>query len=233
MAERITLFVDIIVPLSLNQKFTYRVPYELNEHVQLGVRAVVPFGKTKLYTGIIVGISEKAPADYQAKYLDSILDERPIITGNQLKFWEWISAYYMANIGDVMSAALPSNFKLASETNILIHPDFDGDIELLDDREYLIVETLQIREKLDLKEISEIVKIKTIQPIIKQLIEKRIIIVEEEVQNKYKEKTVSAVKFGEFIKTETDIEEVVNSFSEQPKKQKQLEILLHYASLLV
>jgi primosomal protein N' (replication factor Y) len=227
LSERVTLFVDVIVPLSLNQKFTYRVPFELNNSIQLGARAVVPFGKTKLYTGVIVNISEEAPKDYQARYLESVLDDRPIITGKQLQFWEWISAYYMANIGDVMTAALPSNFKLASETNIVIHPDFDGDIEYLDDREYLIVEALQLRDRLDLKEISEIVQIKTIQPIIKKLIEKRIIIVEEEIQNKYKPKVVSALKFGELINNEKELEEVVNSFAEQPKKQKQLEILLH------
>lgn len=227
MTDRITLFVDVILPLSLNQKFTYRVPFELNEQVQLGVRAVVPLGKTKMYTGIIVNISQQAPSDYQARYIESILDETPIITKRQLKFWDWISAYYMANIGDVMTAALPSNFKLASETNIIIHPDFDGDIDLLDEREFKIIEALQVRDRLDLKEISEIIGIKTIQPIIKKLIEKRIIIVEEEIQNKYKPKTVSALKFGEFIKDEAELEELVNEFSEKPAKQKQLEILLH------
>lgn len=229
MTDRVTLFVDVIVPLSLDQKFTYRVPFELNDEIQLGVRAVVPFGKTKMYTGIIVSISDKAPTDYQARYIESVLDDRPIITGKQLKFWEWISAYYMANIGDVMTAALPSNFKLASETSIIIHPDFEGDIDILDERELLIVETLQIREKLDLKELSEIVKIKTVQPIIKKLIEKRVIVVEEEVQNKYRPKMVSAVKFGEFIQTEADIEEVVNAFADKSQKEKQLEILLHLA----
>ncbi|MCB0479536.1 MAG: primosomal protein N' [Crocinitomicaceae bacterium] len=227
MTDRITLFVDVILPLSLDQKFTYRVPFELNEQVQTGVRAVVPLGKTKMYTGLIVGISEQPPAEYQARYIESILDDFPIVTKKQIQFWEWISGYYMANIGDVMTAALPSNFKLASETNIVIHPDFEGDVDLLDEREFNIVEALQVRERLDLKEISEIVGIKTIQPIIKKLIEKRVIVVEEEIQNKYKPKVVSALKFGEFLQNESEIEEVVNDFASKPAKEKQLEILLH------
>ena len=193
----------------------------------MGIRVVVPLGKTKMYTGVVVSVSEQAPTEYQARYLESVLDERPIITGKQLKFWEWISDYYMANIGDVLTAALPSNFKLASETNIVIHPDFDGDIDILDDREYKIVEALQVRERLDLKEISEIVGIKTIQPIIKKLIEKRVIVVEEEIKNKYKPKMVSAIRFGEMLQNEEEIEMLVNDFAEKPAKQKQLEILLH------
>ena len=113
MPERVTLFVDVILPLSLDQKFTYRVPYELNKQIQQGIRVVVPLGKTKMYTGVVVSISETPPSEYQARYIESVLDDRPIITAKQLNFWEWISAYYMANIGDVLTAALPSNFKLA------------------------------------------------------------------------------------------------------------------------
>lgn len=227
MTDRITLFVDVILPLSLDQKFTYRVPHDLNKEIQQGVRVVVPLGKTKMYTGVVVAISEQPPSEYQARYIDSVLDERPIITANQLNFWEWISSYYMANIGDVLTAALPSNFKLASETNIVIHPDFDGDIDFLTDREFKIVEALQVRDRLDLKEISDLFEIKTIQPIIKKMIEKRIIIVEEEIKNKYRPKLVLALRFGHILQNEDEIEMLVNDFAEKPAKQKQLGILLH------
>ena len=123
MAERTTLFVDIILPVPVHREFTYRVPHDLNDHVRIGLRVVVPFGKSKLLTGIITRVSVEAPKEYQAKYIEHILDEVPIITGHQYKFWKWISSYYMAPIGDVMNAALPANFKLASETRIVLHPD--------------------------------------------------------------------------------------------------------------
>src|SRR5690606_22641267 len=99
MSERKTFFADIILPLAVDLTFTYRVPFELNDTIKNGVRVVVPFGKSKLYTGIVVRVHEEIPKEYQAKYIEHVLDESPIITGKQLKLWKWISEYYMAPIG--------------------------------------------------------------------------------------------------------------------------------------
>ena len=99
MAERITYFVDVIIPLSIPNKYTYRVPFELNETIGIGKRVVVPFGRSKLYTAIIAKIHEKAPVNYQAKYIASVLDETPIITPYQFKLWHWITDYYLAPMG--------------------------------------------------------------------------------------------------------------------------------------
>jgi len=120
MDERKTLFVDLILPVPIRNLFTYRVPYELNEAISIGQRVIVPFGKNKRITGIIASIHETAPSAYQAKYLEFILDDEPILSPHQLTFWNWISSYYLAPIGDIMAAALPANFKLASET---LHSD--------------------------------------------------------------------------------------------------------------
>ena len=86
---------------------------------------MVQFGARKLYTAIVKRIHDKKPVDYQAKPLLAILDESPIIHTVQLKFWDWIAKYYMCNLGDMMSAALPSSLKLASESKVIIHSDFD------------------------------------------------------------------------------------------------------------
>src|SRR5690554_1910147 len=103
----------------------------MNEHVKTGVRVVVPFGRSKLQTGIVVRVHEEVPKDYQSKYVEAVLDEYPIITGKQFKLWNWISEYYMAPLGDVMNAALPSNFKLGSETKVLLHPEYEGNLDHL------------------------------------------------------------------------------------------------------
>ena len=125
MSDRTTLFVNVILPIAVRNEFTYRVPFELNDQIGEGMRVVVPFGKGKLYTGIVTKIHEEIPAGYQAKFIEHLLDATPITTKTQHVFWKWISEYYMAPIGDVLSAALPSNFKLASETKIVLHPDFN------------------------------------------------------------------------------------------------------------
>jgi primosomal protein N' (replication factor Y) len=129
MEERTTWFVDLILPVPIRNLFTYRVPFEFNHSILIGQRVIVPFGKKKRITGIIAKIHSTPPSEYTAKYFDYLLDDLPIVTESQLAFWNWISEYYFAAIGEVMAAALPANFKLASETVVQIHPDYAGKME--------------------------------------------------------------------------------------------------------
>lgn len=226
MTERITYFVDVILPLSIPNTYTYRVPYDMNDLLGEGKRVIVPFGKAKYYTAIIKRIHQEIPQKYTAKYIEGVLDDRPIVTPQLFKLWDWISDYYMADIGDVMNAALPSNFKLASETKISLHPEYDGEDEHLSDQEFLILESLQVQEELTLKEVSEIVKIKTIQPIIKRLIEKRVAIVTEELNAKYSPKFASFVEVSEEIKTDEQLSGLLNELENSSKNHKQVNALL-------
>jgi primosomal protein N' (replication factor Y) len=130
MSERKTLFVDVLLPIAVRNSFTYRVPFELNDSIEIGMRVVVPFGKGKLYTGICIRVHEEIPQNYQAKFIEHLLDERPITTKRQHQFWEWVASYYMAPIGDVVNASLPANLKLASETKVVFHPDFNANKRL-------------------------------------------------------------------------------------------------------
>ena len=155
MSERVTYFVSVILPIPIHKEFTYRVPFEMNDQLLIGIRVIVPFGKSKMLTGIITAISQTPPTEYQAKYIELVLDDVPIITKEQYLFWQWVSTYYMAPIGDVMNAALPSNLKLASETTIVIHPDFDEQRTSLEEREQQIIDVLEIRTSIELKEIAE------------------------------------------------------------------------------
>ncbi len=225
MSERKTLFVDVILPIPIHREFTYRVPFELNAEVFAGARVVVPFGRAKLITGIITSVHENVPA-YSTKYIEHLLDELAIITPIQYNFWKWISNYYMAPIGDVMNAALPSNFKLASETKIVLHPDYSIDLKFLTEREADIVHALEIREVLDLKEISELVGIKTIQPIIKNLIDKKAVLSLEELSDKFTPKTATFIQLTDSFRIEEKLNEFIRSIEHIKSKEKQLEALL-------
>jgi len=226
MPERKTLFVDIILPVPIRKEFTYRVPFELNEAIFPGARVVVPFGRSKLVTGVVSSVHENIPENYQAKYIEYLLDEQPIITQEQYSFWKWISHYYMAPIGDVMNAALPANFKLASETKIVLHPDFNLDYKLLTEREKDIVMALELRETLDLKEISELVGIKTIQPVIKALIDKKAVMSLEELNDKFTPKTSTFVRLADEYLSENNLNEFIQSIEQVKSKEKQLEAIL-------
>lgn len=226
MSERKTLFVDVLLPVPINQVFTYRIPFELNDTIKFGVRVIVPFGKNKLQTAIITRIHEEVPSTYQAKYIEHQLDDHAIITEKQLHFWKWISSYYMAPLGDVMNAALPSNFKLASETILVLHPEFSMEFDHLDDKEQTIVEALQNKDSLDLKELSEILGIKTIQPLIKNLIEKRIVISKEEINHRYTPKTLTCISFSEHFYNERNLSELISEMEQNKRMQKQVDAIL-------
>lgn len=184
--DRKTLFVEVILPLAIAKNYTYRVPFELNNVIAIGKRVVVQFGKSKLYTAIVLAITEQPPEKYEAKYLLEILDDRPVVTGQQLHFWKWLSEYYMCFEGEVMNAALPSALKLASETKIVLNKDFEYDKSALHDKEFLIVEALEIQPELTISDISKLLSQKTVMPLLKGLFEKNIINISEEVSDKYK-----------------------------------------------
>ncbi|MBO4741946.1 MAG: primosomal protein N', partial [Bacteroidales bacterium] len=95
MGERITYFVDVILPLHLPQYYTYRVPFEYNDDIRVGQRVVVQFGGKKVYSALVRRIHQKMPEYQNVKYILAILDNEPVVTELQLLFWEWIARYYM------------------------------------------------------------------------------------------------------------------------------------------
>lgn len=137
-------FVDVILPLPLRGTFTYSVPESMAENIGVGHRVIVPFGKHKFYTGIVASFSPVAPRGYEVKELMYVLDRQPVLRHPQLKFWDWISEYYLSSIGDVYKAAVPGGLKIESETVFEINPDFDAeDAALLNEREMMAWQVAQ------------------------------------------------------------------------------------------
>jgi len=227
--ERKTLFADVILPLPVQGTFTYRVPFDMNDEIQKWHRVVVQFGKKKIYTAIVVNIHEIPPKGYMVKYILSIIDQKPVMNQIQYEFWKWIATYYMCEPGEVMNVAIPSALKLASETRIILNPDFDRSVEGFNDKEYLITEALDIHKKLTLTEVENIVEQKKVIPIIKGLIEKGVVLLEEELQHRYKPKLESFISLVADYSNEAAMQEL---FSQLEKRAfKQLEILMAWISL--
>lgn len=227
--ERITLFADILLPLRLPGYFTYRIPFALNDEIKVGQRVVVPFGKNKLYSGLVRNIHDKLPERYEIKLIGSILDKNPIVNETQFKFWEWIAAYYMCCIGEVMNAALPSALKLASETKIILNPLFDGDYSNLTEKEYLVAEALEFQKVLTLTNISNIIDRIKVMPIIKSLIEKGVVLPEEEINERFRPKKERVVLLAESFCSDVALKEIFDRL--EKKAYKQLEVLMAYLSL--
>lgn len=117
MTERRTFFADVLLPLSVEGYFTYRIPHEMVEEVAPGKRVVVQFGRQKIYTALVRRVHENIPQGYTPKYILAVIDPHPLIQEEHFRFWEWLASYYMCTAGEVMNAALPAALRLASETH--------------------------------------------------------------------------------------------------------------------
>ncbi len=224
--ERKTLFVDVIIPLSLEQLFTYRVPNEMNELVQPGVRVVVQFGKTRRYSALVRKVHQKPPEQYQAKYIDEVLDDVPVVNNLQFKLWDWISDYYICTLGEVMVAALPGSLRLASETRILLNPEF-SEADRLNDREFLVFQALELNNYLSLSDISAMLEIKVVYPVIKSMLEKGCVMVEEELREKFKPKTTDYIQLHSKLSGEAAMHQAFDALEKAPKQLEMLMAFIH------
>ncbi len=170
---------------------TYEIPDVLVSAVTFGIRVEVPL-RNKLYSGIVTRVHQSKP-DYRTKRIISVLDKDEIITSAQYELWLWLSSYYCCSLGEVMSVALPSGLKLSSETKLIFNPSGDiNEMELSDD-EYLVSEALSIQNELTIQLIQDILNKKTVYPVIRSLLEKRVLYIKEELIEKYKPKTIDII----------------------------------------
>lgn len=219
------MFVQVLLPLSLHGDFTYSVPEEFQEKIAIGKRVFVQFGGKKRYSALIINILNDFPSThYKIKQIEDVIDELSIVNQQQIEFWQWISSYYLCTMGEVMQAALPSSLKLTSETKISINPKFEKDYTELNDNEYLIAEALESNNFLEITDIIKILNKKNVIPIIKSLIEKGIVISNEEIQNDYKPKTETFLCFHPDFREDNKLRELFDSI--ERKAPKQLDILI-------
>lgn len=220
-------FVNVILPLSLEGTFTYKVPEELQNQIKVGQRVVVPFGGKKLYTAIVAEIHNKKPELYTTKEIYSLLEDFPMITQNQLKFWNWIADYYMCSLGDVYRNAFPSALKLESET--FIRKSLKNiPWEDLNDKETFVMQSLEVKTSVNLKEIEAFLAKKNIIPVIKSLFEKGLIETDEQIIEKYKPKKITYLR----LNPDFDNSEIFKkALTEIGKAHKQREALLTFIQL--
>ncbi len=213
-------FVNVILPIPLEKLFTYSISKMEAEFLLPGMRLAVPFGKSKIYTGLVYEIHTKPPAAYEAKEIHQILDEHPIVNEIQLKHWSWIADYYMCTIGEVFRMAVPGAFLLESETLILKNQDVTVDESTLKDDEFLIFEALQHQSILKVHEVAAIVDRKNVLPVLNRLLDKQVILLKEEMYEQYKPKLVRNVRLSAAYKSEENLQTLVESLSRSPKQRQ-------------
>ncbi|MGL6125728.1 replication restart helicase PriA [Chryseobacterium artocarpi] len=212
-------YAQIVLPLNLKGSFTYKVPEELMSQIQLGMRVLVPFGGKKIYTGIVFELHDNAPENFVAKEVISILDERPILPEEQIRFWNWLSDYYLCNLGEVYRLAFPSSLKLESETYLKLKPGVVVNFENLDVNEMYLVQALEVRQLVNLTDIEAFIPKKEIIKTINSLIDLQYIEIDEKIAEKYKAKEVAYVKINDEVLGNQNLTEILLKLNKAPKQK--------------
>lgn len=221
-------FVEVILPLSLAKTFTYSVSETEYHYIKKGMRVAVPFGKSKIYTALVIELHQNAPTLYDTKEIHQILDEKPLVTQIQIHHWQWIASYYMCAIGDVFRGAIPSALLLESETVISQKQDIHVDESQLSDDEYLIYQALQQQSSLKVQDIISILNKKSVFPILQKLIDKNILVLQEEMLETYKPKLVRYVRLNKEFDSNSGLEQLLQTLK---SATKQKEVILSYFQL--
>ena len=223
------MFAEIIIPLALPKTYTYAIPDHLLEQVLPGVRVEVVFGRQKKYAGVVKSVFPEKPQGFEPKPIQNVLDAEPVVHEAQLELWKWIADYYLCSEGEVMAAALPTHFKLSSETILMFNEEYGDDFSALDDEEYLVAEGLLLKKELKLDEVQDILDASHVYPVVKRLIEKKVCLAWESLKERYVPKRDTFVRLHPQYAAEDKLEELLNKWKD--KAPKQLELLLAYLHL--
>lgn len=221
-------FIEVVLPLAVSKTFTYQVSEAEFHYIQIGMRVAVPFGKTKIYTALVLDKTNTPPQLYEAKEIHQILDEKPVVNSHQIEHWKWIASYYMCSLGEVFRSALPSGYILESETIISAKENAEIDSNELKDDEYLILEALKSQSSITVQEVIKILGKKTVFPIINRLLAKGALVLQEEISEQYKPKLVRYIRLQEEFLQQERLAELLEVLS---KAKKQRELVLHYFQL--
>ena len=222
--------IDVILPIPLKQTFTYEVNKDEARFLKPGMRVAVPFGKAKIYTGIVLNIHQQTPQGYEIKSIDQILDEFPVINEFQIQHWQWMASYYLCTLGEVLKAAIPNGFLLESETIITLNTNATIAVSELNDLEFLVLEALQSQPSLHINDIRSILDRKNVMGVLTNLIEKKHIVVQEEVHEKYRPKIKRFIKLSSHYSSQENLKDLLDTLSRAPKQREVIMTLLMLSS---
>ena len=117
-------YVEVALPIPLQQTFTYILPEGLRENIKIGARLLVPFGKRQI-TGYAVALHEFLSAELEIeesalKEAIELLDAEPLLTEEIIKLTQWTADYYASSWGEVLKASLPAGINANVEQIVSI-----------------------------------------------------------------------------------------------------------------
>ncbi|KAF0156395.1 MAG: primosomal protein N' [Ignavibacteria bacterium] len=117
------MYCQVVFPLPFRNSFTYSIPDEFRQSLKVGVRVVAPFGK-RVLTGFVIGLTEITDVKEKIKPIRDVLDELPIFDETSIKFYEWISEYYISSLGESLRNSVPYGSDVESKRKIVVDIKF-------------------------------------------------------------------------------------------------------------
>lgn len=213
-------FAQIILPLNLKGTFTYQVPEEMVGKIEIGMRVLVPFRGKKINTGIVADIHNENLETVKPREVISVLDDFPILPKEQIDFWNWLSEYYLCNLGEIYRFSFPGSLKLESETYLKLKPNTIIDFQNLDVNEMYLIQALEVQQLINLTEIEAFIPKKEIVKTINSLIDLQYIEVDEKISEKYKAKEIAYLKIRNLEEISSKIPEILVQLKRSPKQQE-------------
>jgi len=222
-------YAQVVFPLPFRNAFTYLIPDEFTESVKVGVRVVVPFGK-RVLTGFVVGVSGKTDLKGKIKKISDVLDEKPIFNKKSLKFYEWVSDYYLSSLGEALKNSVPYGTDIESKKKIVADKELCEELFFREKKKKSIkgkiLEALAEKEVYKISQLQKRIKHKNIHAVLKTLEKAGVLSVLNEIED-----AKVRVKKAKYVKLGKPIDEIYEAIPELERKSpKQLVILLELIS---
>lgn len=216
------LYADVVLPLALRHILTYEADASRPELVRPGMRVVVPLKAGKLYTGVVWRVHEEMPEGYEVKPIVDYLDTEPVMLPHMHKFWETMAQYYLATLGDVMTVALPAGLKLESKSRFVLNKEADIDHDSLTDREYMLVEAMELHGGVSVEEAEKILSLKSVSKYFKMLIDRGYVLPELEMEERYRPRMVKYYRLPTGYANEDSLQQAFTSIGKAVKQTETL-----------
>lgn len=219
------LYAQVILPLAVEGMYTYRVPEELHERIRAGCRVLVSFGKKRMYSAIVYALHHDPPEEFKPKNILDLLDDQPLVGGEQIQLWDWMSSYYMCTHGEVMRAALPSGLRPESESKVRFNQDYE-DEGVLDSYERLLLEVVKEEGELSVGELQMSGISKNPMTILKNLVEMGAVEVNEFIRYSVSPRSISYLRFSEAYRSEEALHGLLDQLARAAKQRELVEKIL-------
>ena len=221
-------YARVIIPLAVEGAYTYSIPDHLSGKIRPGLMVLVPFGKRRIYTGVIREAAEAHELDVTPKEILELLDDQPMVLPAQLQLWDWMSSYYMCQPGEIMRAALPSGLRPESESRVSVSPGYDDDGSM-DPQERLLFEVIRDQGEVSMGDLQLTGISRSPLGILKKLVERGAVELNERIRSLIPRKEVEYIRPGAEYAAGDAMVAVLDGLGRAPRQRVLLERYLQQA----